>query len=107
VRDIFTLAHPTLKTRRSSDDPRGLFTFTDFEPYAEFAVRQIEESKLIVPWARKRPALFSRWDPLPTDEFATRGRIVPIAVSKSAPTTANAMAVIKAYDYRRRYYDKL
>lgn len=62
--DLLVALHPVLRTRRTKDDGRGVMVFTDSSAYAGFIVEELEASKFLVPWSRKRvtkPTVPSSW----------------------------------------------
>lgn len=115
VRDVFTLSHQCLRVRQGPADPRGVVAFTDLQQYAEFAAEQLEESKLVVAWARKKSDTFLRWLPLPDDDYpklkgeglTSASSFHAVCAAKSAATTPLAVKVIAEYDFSRRYYAPL
>ncbi|RNF26717.1 uncharacterized protein Tco025E_01042 [Trypanosoma conorhini] len=113
TRDFLCVVHSRLRVREDPADPRGIVTFTDAVPLAEFMMEQLEESRLIVPWTRKDPAgAYSRWLPsqsLPGREFRQQrlGDVVAWAASKSGATSPQAEDVVQSLDYKRRYYRAL
>lgn len=107
--EFLCAVHRILRPRCSVDDARGFVAFTDAEPYADFILEQLEESKLIVPWARKKPQeVYGRWLPLssPQREFQQQrfNDVVAIAASKSDNTTEQALRLIEGYDFKRSRY---
>lgn len=119
TRDVFNVAHRCLKVREHIADPKGIVVFTDHAGYAAFAARQLEESKMVVGWSRKKSDTFRRWLPVPSDGFCppSKGRLAPlkaddvvfhhVCAAKSSPTTPLAMKVIDAHDYGRHYFEAL
>ncbi|CCW69026.1 unnamed protein product [Phytomonas sp. Hart1] len=109
--DFLCAAHRILREREAPADPRGVIAFTDCEPYADFMMEQLEEAKLLVPWARKDPAqTYARWLPHhenhPAREFPQQRfkEIIAIAASKSGKPSSQVMELIEGYDFRRKYY---
>ncbi|ESS64590.1 hypothetical protein TCDM_07274 [Trypanosoma cruzi Dm28c] len=113
TREFLCLVHRVLRVREGPADPRGIVTFTDTAPLAEFMMEQLEESRLIVPWTRKDPAeSYGRWLPIqspPDREFQQQrlGDVVAWAASKSGPTSTQAEEAVQSFDYKRRYYRAL
>ncbi|CUG92260.1 Hypothetical protein, putative [Bodo saltans] len=123
TRDTFHLCHPILKCRESPNDAKGLVVFSDSLPYAEFAAAQLDECKLLVPWARKRPDVFERWLPKVEEDgwsshIHTKGSLSSaapdpatalhsVAAAKSGETTSHALKLAESFDFRRRYFDAL
>ncbi|RNF10491.1 hypothetical protein TraAM80_01537 [Trypanosoma rangeli] len=113
TRDFLCVVHSLLRVRADPADPRGIVTFTDAAPLAEFMMEQLEESRLVVPWTRKDPAgTYNRWLPIqssPGREFQQQrlGDIVAWAASKSGPTSPQAAEIVQLLDYKRRYYRAL
>lgn len=54
--DLFVALHPVLRPRRGKQDSRGVLVFTDCPGYAGFILEELEASKFLVPWTRKRIA---------------------------------------------------
>jgi hypothetical protein len=123
TRDTFHLCHPVLKCRQSPTDAKGIVVFSDSLAYVEFAAGQLDECKLLVPWARKKPDVFGRWLPdVQGDGWSphihTKGSLhsgVPdpatalhcLAAAKSGDTTPHALKLAESFDFRRRYFDSL
>ena len=103
TRDNFNLAHQCLKKRMSPDDACGIVMWTSSAKYLAFALGQLEESKLVVPWARKNPAVFGSW--LPQDDQASMAREKHIlCISKTEKTSDLARQLNASYSYARRKY---
>lgn len=112
--DFICAAHRVLRERVDAQDARGLVTFTDCEPYADFIVEQLTEAKLLVPWTRKNPQdAYRRWLPLAREATLTAAPefpqqrfqdVVAVAASKSGPTPEQALTFIEGYNYKRKYY---
>lgn len=122
TRDIFHLCHPVLKCRESTADAKGIVSFSDSRPLAEFAAGQLDECKLLVPWARKKPDVFRRWLPDESDGWLSHIRLKgsvgstltdattalhTLAAAKSGETTPHALKLAEGFDFHRRYYDAL
>lgn len=119
TRDMFHLCHPVLKCRQSPTDSKGIVMFSDVRAYAEFAAGQLDECKLLVPWARKRPDVFARWLPdVGRDGWGKHIRskrtvtvheeaLHCLTAAKSGETTAHGLKMLDAFDFRRRHYDAL
>ncbi len=100
TRDVFTLAHQCLRTRTGPSAAMGLITWTPSPSYFAFAVAQLEESKLVVPWARKDPAVFAAWQP----QEQRRETMLSLCIAKSDRTSPLAKQLNTQYSYARRKY---
>ena len=97
--DVMGLIHAALQTRVRQDDPRGFVVWTDSQQYRDFAVGQLEQSKLLFGWAKKTPSVFDRYIP----ETVRADRTLSlVAAAKSAPTPTMTPF---SFSYQRRYYD--
>ena len=106
TRDIFTLVHQCLRTRTSPSAAMGFVAWTPSPSYFAFAVAQLEESKLVVPWARKDPAVFADWVPQKQEQQQQQqqGTMLTLCVAKTSKTSALAQQLNAQYSYARRKY---
>lgn len=135
--DSLSAMHPILRVRSSVSSPRGFVAFTDSEAHACFIAEEVEASKLMVPWVRKRTmeessaalptSPYSLWLPQRSgDKQGTTGddqsveevelgltrggkrlECCAVAASKSGPTPPSVFAWLKEYKFSRRYYRSL
>lgn len=123
--DFCCAVHRTLKTRDGPADPRGLVVFTDSEASAAFMVEELEASKLMVPWARKRAQeVYGSWLPSSTQSAAefpgwharhtassnsptSPPPLFSLAASKGGPTPPAALEWIHKLEFKRRYHRSL
>lgn len=103
--DLLVALHPVLRTRRTKEDARGVMVFTDSSAYAGFIVEELEASKFLVPWSRKRVSKpsslsfsssssshswctsFERWLPLDPPEGGTTASTTTTTTSSASSSS--------------------
>lgn len=134
--DFFVAAHRVLRKRVAPKDPRGVLVFTDAERLAEFMLEELETSRFMVSWARKRVQRvgvgeegesgggYARWLPVPGSnptgtESTNPGQrefpqarneeaCIALAASKSADTPHTVgSSWIPQYTFARKYFRSL
>lgn len=107
-RDFYLMAHKALKVRFDENDSKGgLVTWTDYRPFWMFMHEQLDEAKLMVPFAKKKTSVFEELLPVQQDVTHKLDSLYFFAAHKKSATPAAADDLIDGYDYGRKYFRAL
>lgn len=106
-REFFIVSHKALKVRANENDNKGIVVWTSYKPFWSFVHEQMDEAKLVVPYAKKKPSVFQTLLPTQPDVPQALESLHMFACSKKEATPAAADSIIANYNYSRQYYRPL